>query len=238
MTLGEFFTSLGFLTGALVLWLWSRAQKLNTEGMKWVALAGIVGGVAGAKVTQWLIGEGGGVSAAILNPHNGGKSLIGGLVCGWLAVEIAKRVLGIRRSTGDGWALALPAGEAIGRIGCAFNGCCYGTKCDASWAIYQHGAWRHPTQLYSSAAAALILAIVWLARPHLKREGDGFRLYLLLYGASRFVIEFARERSLAWHNLSLVQIICLETAIVAALMLMWNSWKTHPKRREQTERLA
>ena len=231
MILGEFFTLLGFLTGALVLWLWSRAQNLNTQGMKWVALSGIVGGVAGAKITQWMIGESGGLTIAILNPQNGGKSLIGGLVGGWLAVEIAKRVLGIRRSTGDGWALALPAGEAVGRIGCYFNGCCYGTKCDASWAIYQHGAWRHPTQLYSSAAAALIFAIVWFSRPNFKREGDSFKLYLLLYGASRFAIEFARDRSVVWNNLSLVQIVCLETAIVAALALAWNNWKT---RVEQT----
>ena len=225
MTLGEFFTLLGFLTGALVLWLWSRAQKLNTEGMKTVALAGIVGGVAGAKLTQWIIGEGG-LAGAILNPHNGGKSLVGGLVCGWLAVEIAKRVLGIRRSTGDDWALALPAGEAIGRIGCYFNGCCYGTKCDASWAIYQHGAWRHPTQLYAGAAAALIFAVVWFSRGQMRREGDSFKLYLLLYGASRLAIEFARERSTVWNNLSLVQIICLETAIVAAIALAWNNRKT------------
>ena len=233
MTLGEFFTLLGFLTGALVLWLWSRAQKLNTQGMKYVALSGIVGGVAGAKVTQWLIGEGGGLTSAILDPQNGGKSLIGGLVCGWLAVEIAKRVLGIKRSTGDGWALALPAGEAIGRIGCYFNGCCFGTKCEASWAIYQHGAWRHPTQIYSSAAAALIFAILWFARGQLKREGESFKLYLLLYGASRFAIEFARDRSVVWNNLSLVQIICLETAIVAAGLLMWNNWKARPKQKEQ-----
>ena len=234
MTLGEFFTFLGFLTGALVLYLWSRAQKLNTQGMKWVALAGIVGGVVGAKATQWILGDASGLTSAILDPRNGGKSLIGGLVCGWLAVEIAKRFLGIKRSTGDGWALALPAGEAIGRIGCYFNGCCYGTRCDASWAIYGHGAWRHPTQLYSSAAAALIFAIVWFSRGQLRREGDSFKLYLLLYGASRLIIEFARERSIVWNNLSLVQIICLETAIVAAIALAWNGWKTRAHGTERT----
>ena len=224
MTLGEFFTLLGFLTGALVLCLWSRARSLATQGMKWVALAGIVGGVTGAKITQWIIGEGG-VSGAILDPHNGGKSLVGGLICGWLAVEIAKWRLGIKRSTGDGWALALPAGEAIGRIGCFFNGCCYGTKCDASRAIYQHGAWRHPTQLYSAIAAALICAVIWFSRGQMKREGDSFKLYLLLYGVSRFAIEFARDRSVVWNNVSLVQIICLETAIVAAILLAKNSGK-------------
>ena len=222
MTLGEFFTLLGYLTGALTLYLWSRAQNLATEGMKWVALWGIVGGVAGAKLTQWIVGDGG-ISRAILDPHSGGKSLVGGLVCGWIAVEISKRWLGIARSTGDGWALALPAGEAVGRLGCYFNGCCYGTPWHGAWAIHQHGAWRHPAQLYSAAAAALIFAIVFATRDKWRREGDGFRLYLVLYGASRFVIEFWRERPLTWGDLSLVQLICLETAALAAGLLWWNT---------------
>ena len=46
--------------------------------MKTVALAGIVGGVAGDKVTQWIGGEGA-LTGAMLNPHSGGKSLVGGL---------------------------------------------------------------------------------------------------------------------------------------------------------------
>ena len=224
MTLGEFFTFLGYGSGAMVFYGWARGRRLATEGMKWVALWGVAGGVLGAKITQWVIGEPA-ISGAILDPRAGGKSLVGGLVCGWIAVELTKRILGIRRSTGDGWALALPAGEAIGRIGCYFNGCCYGTKCDASWAIYQHGAWRHPTQLYSAIAAALIFGIVWATRDKMPREGASFRLYLLLYGASRFAIEFARARSTVWGDLSLVQLICAETAILAGLMLAWQSWK-------------
>ena len=56
------------------------------------------------------------------------------------------------------------------------------------------------------------------------------------YGASRFIIEFARERSVVWNHLSLVQIICLETAIVAAILLARESWKTRESRR--AERLA
>ena len=33
----------------------------------------------------------------------GGKTVVGGLVGGWIGVELAKKVLGIRGSTGDGW---------------------------------------------------------------------------------------------------------------------------------------
>ncbi len=46
---------------------------LANEGMKWVALSGIVGGGGGAKLTQWLVGEGGALSSAMLNPVSNGQ---------------------------------------------------------------------------------------------------------------------------------------------------------------------
>lgn len=122
------------------------------------------------------------------------------------------------------WALALPAGEAVGRIGCTLNGCCYGTRFNGSWAIFQHGAWRHPTQIYSALVAALILGILFKLRDQLPREGDLFRLYLLLYGLSRFGIEEFRERHFVFASFSMVQLICLETAVVAAFALVF-SWR-------------
>ncbi len=229
MTIGEFFTLLGYLTGALVLWLEARRRHLATTGLRIVALCGILGGVLGARLTQWIMESGGTLVAnptAFLDPRNGGKSLVGGLIFGYLSVEIAKRRLGIRRSTGDLWALALPAGEAVGRIGCALNGCCYGTPFEGAGAIFQHGAWRHPSQIYSALAAALIFGVLLRLRDKLPREGDLFRLYLLFYGTSRFAIEFFRERHFVFASLSTVQLLCLETAIVAAITLGFSYFKT------------
>lgn len=229
MSLGELFTLGGFATGALILFFAARRQNLATPGMRIVALCGVLGGVIGARLCEWVLG-GTQVLAqhpgAFLDPRNGGKSLVGGLFFGWLSVEIAKKKLGIRRSTGDLWALALPGGEAVGRIGCFFNGCCFGTPFSGWGAIHQHGEWRHPAQIYSALGAALIFAILWKLRDKLPREGDLFRCYLLLYGVSRFVIEFARQRPLAWKGLSLVQLICLETAVFAAVSLYLASRKS------------
>lgn len=223
MTLGELLTALGYLAGALVLYFEARRRHLATPGMRLVALCGICGGVLGARVTEWLFSASHLVSehpSAFLDPRNGGKSLIGGLVCGWLSVEIAKRKLGITRSTGDLWALALPAGEAVGRLGCFANGCCFGIPLSTEWAVWQHGAWRHPAQIYSAVAALSIFAILWKLRDALPREGDLFRLYLLLYGLSRFFIEFARQRDFIWASLSTVQLVCLEAALFAAIALI------------------
>ncbi|RYG65526.1 hypothetical protein EON80_17190 [bacterium] len=222
MALGEFLTALGYLTGVLVLHFEARCRNLVTPGMRTVALTGLVAGVIGARLSEWLLGWTHllvSQPGAFLDPRNGGKSLVGGLIFGWLGVEIAKRRLGITRSTGDLWALALPAGEAVGRLGCFFNSCCFGTSFHGPWSVWQMGEWRHPTQLYSSLSAALIFGLLWKLKESLPREGDLFRLYLLLYGISRAMIEFYRQRDFVFANLSMVQLICIETAIVAAIVL-------------------
>ena len=205
---GMIFTGLGYLTGGVVFYFAARRRSLATEGVVSVAIAGLCGGILGSRLAEWTLGQW--VVALrypglFLNPYAGGRAILGGILGGWIAVEVAKRRFGIRRSLGDLFALAVPAGETVGRIGCFLNADCYGTICALPWAVYQHGAWRHPAQLYSSAGAAatfVLLARLWGRLP---REGDLFRLYLILAGTSRFFVEFFRERTIGPGGLSLAQ---------------------------------
>lgn len=222
MTLGEVFTATGFLTGGFVLWWVAREKRLATSGMGWIVAAGLFSGLLGAKLAQffasgWPVKVPPGVA---LDPAAGGRSLLGGLVFGWIGVEIAKRRLGIVRGTGDLFALALPAGEAVGRIGCYLNGCCYGTRCDLPWAIYQHGAWRHPAQLYSSVVAGTLFALLCAIRKRVTREGDLFRLYLIGFGISRFALEFVRQPDALWWGLTPMQWFCIDIVAIAVIGLV------------------
>ena len=68
-------------------------------------------------------------------------------------------------------------GYVFGRIGCLFNGCCYGRMCDVPWAIRfpseheTHGQPVHPTQIYDSLLnLGLYLA---LARLYRRKKFDG-----------------------------------------------------------------
>jgi len=221
LTLGIFFTSLGYLTGLFVLFSAAREKKLLTAGMGNVAAAAFLGGIVGARVTEWVFsGWPFRMSFwSILDPSTGGKALLGGLFFGWISALVAKKRMGIKRSTGDLFALALPAGEAIGRIGCYYNQCCYGTVTTSSLAVYQHGAFRHPAQLYSSATAALMFALLFGLRNRLSREGDLFRLYLILFGFSRFALEFIRERPLVLGGLSAMQWFCIELFVAGSATL-------------------
>jgi phosphatidylglycerol:prolipoprotein diacylglycerol transferase len=229
MSVGEVFTALGYAVGALVFYLAARSRRLATHGMGWLALIGLFGGLIGAKLTQFVAqGWPNHLPAeSALDPRLGGRALLGGLVGGWLAVEIAKRKLGIKRSSGDMFALALAAGEVFGRIGCYFNGCCYGAECDLPWAVFQHGALRHPAQIYSAITAAAIFGVlIW--RWKAAHEGETFRLYLLLFGASRFLIEFTRYRETLYFGLSPMQWLCLELVLVVGGMMVWRRHRSKP----------
>jgi phosphatidylglycerol:prolipoprotein diacylglycerol transferase len=217
MTLGELLTLLSYLVGAAVFVWAARRRKLATEGMAILAAVGFASGIVGAKLTQTLAS--GLPLATVANP--GGRALLGGLVFGWLGVEVAKRAMGIRRSTGDLFALALPAGETIGRLGCHFNGCCYGIPWNGPGAVSQHGASRFPSQLLSALVAAGIFVFLLTASKREKlREGDLFRLYLMLFGLTRFGLEFVRWRESTVAGLSPMQWFCLDLIVIASIGLL------------------
>src|SRR5687768_3449371 len=115
-----------------------------------LAWAAFVGAGLGAKL-PFVIAAG---HDRWLAPHvwlSDGKTLLAGMAGGYLAVEIAKKILGVGAKTGDAIAFPLAVCVAVGRWGCFFNGCCFGTETHAPWAVdFGDGAHRHPTQVYES----------------------------------------------------------------------------------------
>lgn len=187
--IGLGFNIAGYGVGLMVYLAEAKRRKMNTSMTTEVALIGVLAGIALATAAQWvyfffLPSQAPGGFAA-------GRTIVGGVLGGWIAVEIAKKRLGITQSTGPLWALALPAGETVGRIGCWFHGCCHGKVCDLPWAIEQHGALRHPTQIYLSLAALASFCILWM----LKDKEGLFFWAVLLWSVSRIIIEPLRESS-------------------------------------------
>jgi phosphatidylglycerol:prolipoprotein diacylglycerol transferase len=129
----------------------------------------------------------------------------GGLI---LAVAVALWYLWRHRmpiwTVTDVFAPGIALGHVIGRFGCFFAGCCYGRPADVPWAVTFTNEYArtigtplnqplHPAQLYEAAAELLILgALLLTERRGRPFPGRTFWLYMLLYGISRFVIEFYR----------------------------------------------
>jgi hypothetical protein len=95
----------------------------------------------------------------------GGKTIVGALIFGLISVELIKRYIGVRQSTGDLYAIPLALGIAIGRIGCFLTGLSdntYGTPTNLPWAInFGDNILRHPTQLYEIIFLLLLIPCLY-----------------------------------------------------------------------------
>src|SRR6516165_1887513 len=174
--------------------------------------AGFIGGSLGAKLPftwsdsgLWLAD---------------GKTITTGLIGGYLGVELAKLALGLRIKTGDAFALPLALGLAVGRWGCYFNGCCAGVATDLPWGVdYGDGVYRHPTQVYESVFHLSMALLLWQL---LRRDALRFqrlKLYLIAYGAYRFLTEFIRPEPAWWLGLTYYQWVSL--LLIGGLAIQW-----------------
>jgi phosphatidylglycerol---prolipoprotein diacylglyceryl transferase len=208
------FETLAYAAGyAVFRHLRSRQGDIVAEPQRWTVLAAAaVGALVGARLLglaeQWpTVKEAwhqGRILALLLAP--GGKTIVGGLLGGWLGVEFIKRLSGIHRRTGDLFALPLCVGIAIGRIGCLIAGLAddtYGKPTTLPWAVdLGDGIGRHPVQLYE-ILFLILLGFIITTRANLP-EGARFRIFLGGYLAWRVAIDFLKPQPLV-GGLNLIQ---------------------------------
>jgi phosphatidylglycerol:prolipoprotein diacylglycerol transferase len=145
------------------------------------------------------------------------------------------------------WVLAdfvaplVPLGLAFGRLGNFINGELWGRVTDptAPWAMVfpqaGDGLARHPSQLYQLALEGLALfALLWLFSARRRPAGQVAGLFLVGYGMSRFIVEFAREPDaflgLLSLGLSMGQWLSLPMILGGVVLMIWAA------RREYTDR--
>lgn len=173
----------------------------------------VLGGIVGARIfyiglnTAYFFSH----PLKIIMIHEGGLAwqggFAGGLLSGWLFVKKNKLQLPFMLD------LAAPyvaLGQAIGRIGCFLNGCCYGKHFDHGIYFPLHGDHLYPTQLYDAFGLLLLFFMVQFCKKRTWFSGKVFILYL--YGAAtlRFVVEFFRaDHEYLFLNLSVYQWVCL-----------------------------
>lgn len=89
-------------------------------------------------------------------------------------------------------AASIALAHGLGRIGCLMAGCCHGRICDEWYAVYMPaiGAKAVPIQLYE--ALFLFALFGFFVYRLLKRKSCNLPLYMIIYGAWRFFVEFFR----------------------------------------------
>ena len=160
---------------------------------------------------------------------HGGLIWYGGLLGGLVGVLVyARRRRLSPLAVLDQFAPAAALGHAIGRIGCFFNGCCYGVPTTAWWGVRfpGHDEPVVPTQLVESAGLLLLfLGLRQLQRASvLRRPGTVFMVYLLAYAVLRFVIEFWRgDQPHLFTRWTPAQFISMGLGIAAGIWLASGS---------------
>lgn len=223
-----------FLGFQLFLFLRRRlpGESLPFEITAWILVGAVFGALAGSKLLAWLE-----------HPHQywslrsdpqalfAGKTIVGGLLGGWLGVEVAKRFLRVHSRTGDLYALPLLLGIAVGRVGCFLTGLpdqTYGTATSLPWGVdFGDGIARHPTQLYESLFALLLGVVLFAIRGRIaRRSGDLFRIFLAGYLLFRFAVEWIKPSPKGYVGLSAIQIASLLGVIVCVIQLLRRSTLT------------
>jgi phosphatidylglycerol:prolipoprotein diacylglycerol transferase len=138
-------------------------------------------------------------------------------------------------------------GQAIGRVGCLLNGCCYGLPTTLPWGVVYtnpgsycdlRGESIQPTQIYHLLWNLIGFGILWSLRKRLEPKGSLFLLYLAIYAAGDLSIRFVRVgepfRTGLFFNLQEAQLIGIAILLITIPWLSIRMWRYNHARRLDT----
>ena len=224
---------------SLVGWLLWQNQKyklVSNDGILTIALVGIPSGIIFSKILhlidQWqyylenpgqiLSGQGLTIWGAVL----------GAAIGTWIYSRISRQFR--FAEFGDMIAPGIIFVQAIGRVGCTLNGCCYGLESDSACAvIYTHpGSYAPlgipvlPTQVFEIGYDLIVFMVLLLLRDKLKPKGALFTIYFALYAAWRFGIEFIRAGTPFLFGMHQAQFIATIVLLITVPIIIFKvRWK-------------
>lgn len=192
---------IGVLAAYLTAEYRAKKNNLDHECIFWIVVWGLSGGLVGAKILYYITE----IQDIIANPRlllnvADGFVVYGGIIGGIVSAYFYLRWKKYRPI--KYFDIAMPSialAQGFGRIGCFLAGCCYGLETDSCIGItFRTSAYAPnnvpliPTQLLSSGLNFLHFFILIFIAKRFKTDGLVLGMYLTLYSAGRFVIEFFR----------------------------------------------
>jgi phosphatidylglycerol:prolipoprotein diacylglycerol transferase len=173
----------------------------------------------------------------------GGATLYGGLI---LTVLLSYAFTAKRRlkflDMADVISPSIALGIMFTRAGCFLSGCCYGKPTTLPWGVHfpdgcaAHiysirmadqlalpSVHLHPAQLYAAVYGLIIFVLLLLIERRVSKRGGTFGAFLLLYGLSRFALDFFRfyeENMRVFLDLSLNQFLSIGLAVLGVILLV------------------
>lgn len=212
----SFFVGLGLLVG--ILWFMitvSFQDKVRGDKAYLIVLSALLFGIIGSKILviieniTVLIHDISKIRYFLFT----GKSIVGGLIGGYVGVRLAKSILKIPHiRTGNRITPAIALGMSIGRIGCFLTGCCYGIKTNLPIGVdFGDGVLRIPTQIIEMIFCFILFLYFFYQQKTNKDLIPGilFQKFVLYYFIFRFFIEFIRGTEKNILFFSIYQVISL-----------------------------
>jgi phosphatidylglycerol:prolipoprotein diacylglycerol transferase len=205
-----------------------------SQSQRWsIIAAAAVGAAVGSRMLFWC--ENPGLTATHWHEVAyllSGKTIVGGLLGGLIAVELTKKLIGIRTATGDVFAVPLCIAIAIGRIGCFLTGLSdntYGTSTRLPWGVdFGDGIHRHPVQIYEIILLIVLAFSLWRFSKAPHRTGDVFKVFMFGYLAIRLMLDFLKPDIRVALGLSSIQVACIAGLIYYAVHLRDIFVKANP----------
>ncbi len=230
-----------------------KDPEIVVDVMPWLLIGGIIGSRLWHVFTPGYFD---GITTAdyfreplrILKIWEGGLGIPGGVIGGALALFIYTKVKKISfLEWADYIAPGLLVAQGIGRWGNFINQELYGKPTNLPWAIEIDPEFRypgfekishyHPLFLYESILNILAaIALLIINRFYKKKlyKGDTILLYLVLYPAIRFGLEFVRlVPSLSKSGVNINQTVMLVVMILAIIALVLRHTVFKPKQSEE-----
>jgi prolipoprotein diacylglyceryltransferase len=98
---------------------------------------------------------------------------------------------------------------------------------------YFPGVRVHPAPIYETTLYLIVFAILWSMRKTSYPPGRVMYWYLVLAGASRFVVEFVRINPRVFYGLSEAQLIAIAMMIVGSVALLVTQKKARSESGQQ-----
>ena len=224
-----FLIAIGMALGVFIACKNAKYRNLKSDDILILACYVLPLSVIGAKIYYLIFSDMPFSFWDIFKIWEAGLAIYGGVIGGVLGVVLycvihKKNFLNVC----DVAAPSLILGQAIGRIGCYFAGCCYGievTDPSLTWfplSTFEHGAWHLSTFFYESIwnFATFTLLLILFRKNKVKQRGTITSLYLIVDGVGRAWIEALRGDSLYIGSIKVSQLLSIILIIVGIAIIL------------------
>jgi phosphatidylglycerol---prolipoprotein diacylglyceryl transferase len=193
----------------------TKGDRVESNQRIWIIIGAIFGALIGSRLVGGLENPEQMMKAGnTLLYFYTNKTVVGGFLGGLAGVELVKKLIGEKQSSGDLFTYPMILALIIGRVGCFGMGVyedTYGTATNFITGInLGDGTLRHPVTLYEM----IFLSLLWTGLVQLEKRvtlvnGARFKIFMIAYLAFRFILDFIKPHYSFDPGFSTIQLVCL-----------------------------